>query len=82
MGAQESITRAAVAGMISPEKRASGYGIFNASYGLVWFLGSALMGLLYDVSLPALVGFSMLTQLASAPLFFWLGKHFHARART
>jgi MFS family permease len=80
MGAQESIMRAAVAGMVSPEKRASGYGIFNAGFGFVWFLGSALMGLLYDVSVPALVGFSMLTQLASAPVFLQLGKRFHARA--
>ncbi|MFB3902014.1 MAG: MFS transporter [Acidobacteriota bacterium] len=80
MGAQESIMRAAVADMVPREKRASGYGIFNAGYGLVWFLGSALMGLLYDFSVPALVGFSVLTQLASVPLFLRLGKQFNARA--
>jgi predicted MFS family arabinose efflux permease len=69
MGAQESIMRAAVAGMVSPSRRGAAFGIFNAGYGLVWFLGSAAMGLLYDRSLPALIAFSVLTQLASIPLF-------------
>jgi len=70
LGAQESILRDAVAGMVTPERRASAYGIFNTGFGVVWFLGSAFMGYLYDVSLPALIGFSMLTQLAAIP-FFW-----------
>jgi hypothetical protein len=38
--------------------------------GFAWFLGSALMGCLYDVSLPALVLFSLGIQLASLPLFY------------
>lgn len=70
LGAQESILRAAVAGMVAPERRGSAYGIFNTGFGVVWFAGSALMGYLYDVSLPALISFSMLTQLAAIP-FFW-----------
>jgi MFS family permease len=74
MGAQESILRAAIAGMVSRKRRGSAYGIFNTGYGIFWFLGSALMGLLYDVSLPALIAFSVATQLASIPLFFWVGK--------
>lgn len=74
MGAQESIIRAAVADMAGPDKRGTAYGIFNSVFGLVWFLGSATMGLLYDVSLPALIAFSVLTQLASAPAFYLLSK--------
>ncbi len=74
MGAQESIMRAAVAAMVSPQRRGTAYGIFNAGYGLTWFLGSALMGVFYDFSPAALVGFSVLTQLAAAPLFLYLGK--------
>ena len=65
MGAQESILRAAIAEMVAPERRGSAYGIFNAGYGFFWFVGSAFMGVLYDVSIPALVGFSVVTQLAS-----------------
>jgi len=70
MGAQESIMRAAVAGMVSADKRGTAYGIFNTGYGVFWFLGSALMGVFYDLSLPALVAFSMVAQLAAVPLLF------------
>ena len=68
MGAQESIMRAAVAGMVPRDKRASAYGIFNAGYGVSWFLGSALIGILYDFSIPFLIAFSIASQLASVPL--------------
>jgi len=74
MGAQESIMRAAIAGMVPMDKRSTGYGIFNAGFGLFWFLGSALMGILYDVSIPALIIFSVVMQLASVPLFLLLRK--------
>jgi MFS family permease len=67
MGAQESIVRAAVAGMVSKERRGTAYGIFNTGYGIAWFAGSALMGLLYDVSIPVLVIFSIFIQLMSIP---------------
>ena len=74
MGAQESIMRAAVAGMVPMDRRGSAYGILNAGYGLLWFLGSAVMGALYDVSLPAVIAFSMLAQFASIPLLFLVRK--------
>ncbi len=70
MGAQESIMKAAVAGMVPMDKRGSAYGIFNTGYGLAWFLGSALMGILYDQSIGFLVAFSIVMQLASIPVFF------------
>jgi MFS family permease len=68
MGAQESTLRAAIARMVPAARRGSAYGVFNAGYGLAWFLGSALMGVLYDVSIPALVAFSVAAQLAAVPL--------------
>jgi MFS family permease len=68
MGAQESIMRAAIAGMVPRDKRASAYGIFNTGYGVFWFLGSALIGILYDFSIPLLIAFSVAAQLASVPL--------------
>jgi len=80
MGAQESIMRAAVAGMVPMNRRGSAYGIFNAGYGIFWFLGSALLGILYDASLLSLVVFSVAVQLASIPLFLLVareGKHLH-----
>lgn len=74
MGVHESIIPAAVAPMVSPQRRASAYGLFTAGYGIFWFLGSAAIGFLYDVSLPALVAFSVLLQLAAAPLFYWVAR--------
>jgi MFS family permease len=71
MGAQESVLRAAVADMVTPERRASAYGMFNAGYGLCWFAGSAAMGFLYGWSPVALAAFSAAGQLAAVP-FFWL----------
>ena len=69
MGAQQSVIRAIVAGMVPFNKRGSAYGIFNTGYGLAWFAGSALMGLLYDRSILALVVFSMAIQLLAIPFF-------------
>jgi MFS-type transporter involved in bile tolerance (Atg22 family) len=70
MGAQESIMRAAVAGMVPTARRGTAYGVFNSGYGLLWFAGSALMGVLYDVSLPALIAFSVVAQLLAVPVLF------------
>jgi len=72
MGAQESIVKAVIANLISAEKRATAYGIFNSIFGLAWFLGSALMGFLYDRKIILLVIFSVLAQLAAAVFFFGL----------
>jgi len=74
MGAQESIMRAAIAEMVPMDKRSTAYGIFNAGFGLFWFLGSALMGILYDVSIPSLIVFSVVMQLASIPFFISIRK--------
>lgn len=68
MGVHESIMAAAVANMVPSARVASAYGLFNLGYGLAWFVGSAAMGLLYDVSLAALVGLSIVLELAAIPL--------------
>jgi predicted MFS family arabinose efflux permease len=69
MGVHESIIPAAVAPMVPSERRASAYGLFTAGYGVFWFLGSVVIGVLYDVSLPGLIAFSIVTELAAVPLF-------------
>lgn len=74
MGAQESIIKAALAEMVPRDRRATGYGIFNTGFGLFWFLGSALMGILYDFSLWFLIFFSVIIQLCSIPIFFRVSK--------
>ena len=70
MGVHESIIPAAVATMVSPERRPSAYGLFTAAYGIAWFLGSAAIGFLYDLSIQAAVIFCVATGAASLPFFF------------
>jgi MFS family permease len=75
MGVHESIIPAAVATMVPANRRPSAYGLFTAVYGVCWFLGSAVMGVLYDISLPAVVVFCVAAELAAFPLFFWVRKN-------
>jgi MFS family permease len=72
MGAQESIMRAAVAGMSPSDRRGAAYGVFNTGFGVAWFAGSVLLGVLYDAAIPALVAVSVALQVAAIPLFFRL----------
>ena len=69
IGVHESLIPAAVTRMVPLQRRASAYGLFTAGYGIFWFLGSALIGILYSVSLPLLIGFSLIVELAAIPLF-------------
>jgi MFS family permease len=63
MGIQDSLMSAPVSVLVHADARARAFGIFNALYGGAWFVGSSLMGLLYGLSLPGLVGFSVLVQV-------------------
>jgi len=74
MGAQESIMRAAIADLVPSNRRGTAYGLFNAGYGLSWFLGSALIGILFDVSVGWLVAFSITAQLAAVPILLLTGR--------
>ncbi|HUL61627.1 MAG TPA: MFS transporter, partial [Methanocella sp.] len=74
LGAQESIMRAAIAELIPTSRRGTAYGVFNLGFGVFWFLGSALMGILYDTSILYLVGFSVVLQLAAIPIFLSIRK--------
>ena len=69
MGAQESILKAAVTTMVPKSSRATGYGVFECSFGVFWFLGSWLLGVLYDISIPAMIAVSVIAQLAAIPLY-------------
>ena len=70
MGIQETIMRAAIADLTPMERRGFAYGIFNTAYGASWFLGAALMGLLYELSINHLILFAVVMELISIPLLF------------
>jgi MFS family permease len=69
MGIQETIMHAAIADLTPIERRGFAYGIFNTAYGAGWFLGGALMGLLYELSINYLILFAVVMELISIPLF-------------
>ncbi len=73
MGAEQTPLRAKIAALVPPVRRGAAYGIFNTVYGLLWFAGSAAVGILYGRSLAAVVAFSVTAQLTAIPLllFAW-----------
>jgi len=68
MGAQDSCLKAVLSSVVPAEKRSTAFGVFDAGFGIAWFAGSAIMGLLYQKSIPALIGFSVALQLCALPL--------------
>ncbi len=60
--------RATVADLVPRERRATGFGLFHTGFGIAWFLGSALLGFLYDRSIMGLILFSVLVQLCAVPV--------------
>lgn len=81
MGAQESVLKAAVATMVEKSARATGYGLFECAFGVFWFMGSWLLGSLYDVNLGLMIAVSVAAQLAAAPLFYLAGKAMESSAK-
>jgi MFS family permease len=75
LGVHESVMAAAVAEIVPAGRVASAYGLFNLGFGVAWFAGSAVMGVLYDVSIPALVAFSVVAELAAIPIFLRLRRN-------
>jgi hypothetical protein len=44
-----------------------------------WFLGSAVIGYLYDISTSAVVMLCVITRVAALPIFIWVGRHLWVR---
>lgn len=80
LGVQDATLRSGIAQVVSMNKRGTAFGAFNGVYGVAWFLGSALMGILYDHSITALVIFGIAAQIAAAAMFFSLRKPLAAAA--
>jgi predicted MFS family arabinose efflux permease len=72
LGAQDACLRSGIASVVSMNKRGSAFGAFNGVYGVMWFLGSLAMGLLYSRSLIGLALFGVASQLVAAMMFFTL----------
>ncbi len=69
LGVQDATLRPQIAKIVSMHKRGAAFGAFHGVFGVMWFLGSVVMGLLYDYSMPALVAFGMGAQILAVMLF-------------
>jgi predicted MFS family arabinose efflux permease len=71
MSAQGSLLNSVIAGVIHARKRSTAFGVFDTGFGMAWFLGSWLMGALYQKSIPAVIIFSVAIQLLALPTFLF-----------
>lgn len=67
MGAQNACLKGVLSAILPSGKRSTAFGIFDTGFGIAWFAGSAIMGLLYEKSILALVIFSVVLQLLALP---------------
>ncbi|HTS10770.1 MAG TPA: MFS transporter [Candidatus Limnocylindrales bacterium] len=74
MGVHESLIPAAIAPIVPANRRASAYGLFTAGYGTCWFLGSLVIGLLYQHSITGTIIFCLGAQIAAVPLLLLVGR--------
>ncbi len=69
MCVQDSMLKAVLSGVVEPERRSTAFGVFDTGFGIAWFIGSAALGVLYDISIPGLIAFSVVLQVAALPVF-------------
>ena len=65
VGTQNALMSASVAKLVPEAARARAYGLFSAMFGISWFVGSALLGFLYDHSLVLVAVVAIVAQLLS-----------------
>ncbi len=68
MGGQYALLRALVPGAVPVARRGAAFGWFNTIFGIAWFLGSTVKGMLYSRSLTVLALFCVAAQVAAIPL--------------
>lgn len=71
LGATESIGKATVAVLSPPSRRGAAYGIYYAVFGVAWWLGSIVVGLLSDHSRPLAGAFGAASLVAAAIVMMW-----------
>jgi MFS family permease len=73
---QDALLLALVSTVIARRRSARTFGLYDLIFGVAWFVGSAISGLLLDRSVPGLVLFSTLLQLLAIPFFIVSGRTF------
>jgi len=66
--------RAAIADLTPVSRRGFAFGMLNTIYGAPWFMGSIVMGLLYDISITYLLMFIVIMETLAILSFAALRK--------
>lgn len=66
----DALLLALISSVITKRRGATTFGFFDLAFGIAWFAGSAIAGVLLDHSVLGLAIFSVVLQLASIPFFF------------
>ena len=65
MGAQESILKSSVAKLSTKETRSKCFGLFEGIFGLSWFIGSFVLGLIYEASIIDFIIIPIILQICA-----------------
>jgi MFS transporter len=65
----DALLLALIASVITKRRGATTFGFFDLAFGIAWFAGSAISGVLLDHSVLGLAIFSVVLQLAAIPFF-------------
>lgn len=72
IGLHETVMRASLADRTSTGIRGQAFGYIYAVYGTGWFLGSTVMGVLYEVSVVHIIGFVVITETLAVVAYVWM----------
>ena len=64
--------RAIIGSMAPRERRGTAFGLFHTVFGIAWFVGSALLGIIYDHSVLGVAILSFVLQLLALPILHFV----------
>ncbi|QYZ79583.1 MFS transporter [Methanofollis formosanus] len=80
VGLHETVMRAALADRTATDVRGQAFGFIYAVYGAGWFLGSTVMGVLYEVSVGHIIGFVVIVEILAGMAYLWMRRGVGGRA--
>lgn len=72
IGIFETVLRASIAESTAADRRGRAYGAVSAVFGTAWFVGSVVMGVLYDVSIGHIVAYVVIVETAAVAAYLWM----------
>ena len=72
IGIFETSLRASIAESTAANLRGQAYGTMSAAFGTAWFVGSAVMGILYEVSIGHIVAYVVIVEAAALVAYLWM----------